>query len=61
MNVYQIIAEYGPVAADHIMFYVQCDNEDEALQEAIEILKKDYASYWPRIGESNIHIHEYEE
>lgn len=53
---YEIIAEYGPIAADHIKFYIHHDSPYEAKRQAIRILKKDYAVYWPRIGKSNVHV-----
>ena len=59
MKIYDIIAEYGPVASDHIQFYVVARDKSHAMSEAISVLERDYEHVWNRIGVKNIHVRDH--
>lgn len=59
MKIYEIVAEYGPVAADSIKFLVIARDSGHAKSEGIKVLKREYDVQWPRIGDSNVYVREH--
>lgn len=56
MKSYEIVAEYGPVAVDHIRFTVEAKDEAAAKIKAIRYIKTNYWHLWDRIGVHNMYI-----
>lgn len=54
MNRYRVWGEYGPTAHDYVVFYCRARTPENARKRAIKHFKK--TVYWPRIGESNVHV-----
>jgi len=54
MKRYRVWGEYGPTAADYIVWYGRAKTPENAVKRAVKEFTK--TGYWDRIGLSNVHV-----
>jgi len=56
MKRYRVSGEYGPTAADYIVWYGMAMTPENAVKRAVIEFKK--TVYWDRIGMHNVNVRE---